>query len=84
MDCDIRNAIITHIQTNCPQGDDSLVIDEATRLDELVMDSLELLELIFALESQFGVETDEAQLGAVQTLGDIIMLVQRAQTTEAA
>jgi len=84
MNSDIRAAIISHIQTHCPQGDESLLIKETTRLDDLVMDSLELLELIFALESQFGVETDEAQLGEAQTIGDIIALVERASATEAA
>jgi acyl carrier protein len=80
----IATDIIEHINTHCPQGDEALQIDGNTRLDELVLDSLELLELVFALESRYGVQTDEGLLGDAETISDLVALINKAKATEAA
>ncbi len=81
---DLEAIVVSHIQTVCPQEDPSLVITSETRLDELVMDSLELLELVFALESQFAIEADEKLMSELQTVGDIMAMVEQALDAEAA
>jgi acyl carrier protein len=81
---EIESAIISHINTHCPQHDDHLVLNAGTRLDELVLDSLELLEMVFSLESRFGVETEEQRLSEVATIGDIVSMIEQAQACEAA
>jgi acyl carrier protein len=81
---EIESAIISYIHMHCPQNDAHLVLSAATRLDELVLDSLELLELVFAMESRFGIETEEESLGEVSTLGDLVMLIDQALSCQAA
>jgi len=80
----LQSAVISQINIRCPQGDANLTIDEQTRLDELVMDSLELLELIYTLEDQFSVQTDEKLLTELQTVGDITSLLSQAFITQTA
>ena len=77
-------AVISQINIRCPQGDSNLSIGEQTRLDELVMDSLELLELIYTLEEQFSIETDDKLLTELQTVGDITAMLEQARVSEPA
>ncbi len=79
-----ESAVISQINSRCPQGDSNLSIDEQTRLDELVMDSLELLELIYTLEEQFSIQTDDRLLTKLQTVGDITAMLEQAMVTESA
>jgi acyl carrier protein len=80
----LKSAVISQINIRCPQGDNNLTIDEQTRLDELVMDSLELLELIYTLEEQFSIQTDEKLMSELQTVGDITAMLEQACVTEPA
>jgi acyl carrier protein len=77
-------AVISQINIRYPQGDSNLSIGEQTRLDELVMDSLELLELIYTLEEQFSIETDDKLLTELQTVGDITAMLEQARVSEPA
>jgi acyl carrier protein len=77
-------AVISQINLRFPQGDEHLVIDESTRLDDLVMDSLDLLELVYTLEAQFSIQTDEKLLADLQTVGDITALLERGLVAETA
>ena len=80
----LEAAVISQINFRYPQGDSNLVIDERTRLDDLVMDSLELLELVYTLESQFSIQTDEKLLTELQTVGDITAMFEQALIMEPA
>ncbi len=80
----LESAVISQINFRCPQGDSNLIIDEKTRLDDLVMDSLELLELVYTLESQFAIQTDEKLLTELQTVGDITAMLEQAMVTDPA
>lgn len=45
-------------------------------VDDLDMDSIELVELIMSLEDEFGMEIDEEQLEGVRTIGDVLDLLE--------
>jgi acyl carrier protein len=49
-------------------------ITEATRLDELGLSSLQVSEIVFTLEDEYGVEFDPAKAADAQTLGDLLAL----------
>jgi len=51
------------------------VTPEASFADDLDADSLDLVELVMALEEQFGITVDEAELEGVQTVGQAFDLV---------
>ena len=51
------------------------VVPEAKFGDDLDADSLDLVELVMALEAEFGVEGPEEDLDGVQTVGQAYDLV---------
>lgn len=48
---------------------------EASFADDLDADSLDLVELVMALEEQFDITVDESELEGVQTVGQAFDLV---------
>jgi acyl carrier protein len=51
------------------------VTPEANFADDLDADSLDLVELVMALEEQFGITVDESELEGVETVGQAFNLV---------
>ena len=51
------------------------VTPEARFADDLDADSLDLVELVMALEEQFGVSVDESELEGVETVDQAFKLV---------
>ncbi len=56
-------------------------IDESTRFKEdLDADSLDLVEVVLALEEKFGIEISDDQIAGVKTVGEAADLVISKQT----
>lgn len=53
-------------------------IDEATVLDDLGISSLELADMVFSLEEEYGVEFDAAKAADVKTLGDLVAVANES------
>jgi acyl carrier protein len=53
------------------------VTKEASFADDLEADSLDLTELVMALEEEFDIEVDEDDLEDIRTVGDAYALVER-------
>ena len=51
------------------------VVPEAKFGDDLDADSLDLVELVMALEEEFGVEVPEEELDGIQTVGEAYQLI---------
>ena len=51
------------------------VVPEAKFGDDLKADSLDLVELVMALEEEFGVEVPEEELEGIETVGQAFDLV---------
>jgi acyl carrier protein len=51
------------------------VTREARFADDLDADSLDLVELVMALEEQFGITVDESELEGVETVDQAFLLV---------
>jgi acyl carrier protein len=52
---------------------------DALTFDELDADSLDMLELLSAVEDQFHVKFDKATLSNLQTVGDVVAAIAAAQ-----
>ena len=57
------------------QVEPSKIVPEARFADDLDADSLDLVELVMALEEQFGITVDESELEGVATVGQAFELV---------
>ena len=55
--------------------DESDVFEDASFIDDLGADSLDLVELVMALESEFGVTIPDEDVEAIKTVGDAVNYV---------
>ncbi len=44
----------------------------ATRLADLIQDSIDVIELIAVLSSEYGIAVDSMQLSRMETVGDVV------------
>jgi len=52
------------------------IVPEANFGDDLEADSLDLVELVMALEEEFGIEVPESDLEGIDTVGKAFALVE--------
>ncbi len=55
--------------------DEELVIEESTQLDELNADSLDAVEIIMALEDEYGIEISDEDAEQVRSVADIVKII---------
>lgn len=60
--------------------DASSISDKASLVDDLGADSLGIMELVLALEEQFGVEIDDDEKDNLVTVGDAIAYIRERST----
>lgn len=56
--------------------DESTITEASSFKDDLGADSLDLFELVMALEEEFGVEIPTEDLEQIATVGDVIKYVE--------
>jgi len=59
---------------------ESEVVPEANFVDDLGADSLDLTELIMAMEDEFGLEIDDEEAQNLRTVNDAIQYIESRQT----
>ena len=57
--------------------DEAEVTPEAHFIDDLGADSLDTVELVMALEEEFGVEISDEDAEKIQTVGDVIKYIEQ-------
>ena len=67
----IKNIIVEQLQVA-----ETSVTEEASFIDDLGADSLDLVELIMALEEEFGIEIPDADAEKVVTVGDVVNYIK--------
>ena len=55
------------------------VTPEAKFIEDLGADSLDTVELVMALEEEFGIEVPDEQAEKLQTVGDVIKYIEDLQ-----
>jgi acyl carrier protein len=55
------------------------VTTEAKFIEDLGADSLDTVELVMALEEEFGIEVPDEQAEKLQSVGDVIKYIEEAQ-----
>jgi acyl carrier protein len=63
--------------------DAKIVTEDASLQDDLGADSLDAVELIMAIEDEFDLEIDARQAGSIETVGDLIKLVDSLNSLKA-
>lgn len=60
--------------------DESEVTPEAHFIDDLGADSLDTVELVMALEEEFGIEISDEDAEKIQTVGDAVKYIEEHST----
>ena len=58
------------------------VVPEASFVDDLGADSLDTVELVMALEEEFGVEIPDEDAEKIQTVGDAIRYIDEKSSSK--
>lgn len=58
---------------------ENAVTPEASFIEDLNADSLDIVELVMALEEEFGVEIPDTEAEKIATVGDAIKFIEEAK-----
>jgi len=58
-------------------ADEADVTMEASIMDDLKADSLDLVDLIMTLEDEFGTEVPEEDVENIKTVGDLVQYIEK-------
>ncbi len=70
----VRDIIVDQLGVNADQ-----VTNEAKFIEDLGADSLDTVELIMALEEEFGIEVPDDEAEKLQSVGDVIKYIEENQ-----
>ena len=71
----VKDIIVEQLGVNADQ-----VTPEAKFIEDLGADSLDTVELVMALEEEFGAEIPDEDAEKLQTVGDVIKYVEEIQS----
>ncbi|HEY3318275.1 MAG TPA: acyl carrier protein [Coriobacteriia bacterium] len=66
----VRDVIVDQLNV-----DETEVTEEASFIDDLGADSLDIVELVMALEEQFGVSIPDEEAENIKTVGDAVTYI---------
>ena len=52
---------------------------ESTFVDDLAADSLDIVELVMAIEEEFGIEISDSDAEKIVTVGDVVNYIKECQ-----
>ena len=55
------------------------VTKEATFVDDLAADSLDIVELVMSIEEEFDIEIDDSEAEKIVTIGDVVEYIKKNQ-----
>lgn len=68
---------IKEIMVDTLACDENKITPEASIADDLSIDSLDAVELVMALEEEFGIKIPDEELGKLKTVQDIVDTVEK-------
>ena len=77
-DSDILNKI-RDVVADKLDADPSDITEDASFVDDLGADSLDVVELIMGLEDEFGIEISDEEAENIRTVGDAVAFIQDKQ-----
>jgi len=70
----VKKIIVEQLSVNADQ-----VTAEAKFIEDLGADSLDTVELVMALEEEFGIEVPDEQAEKLQSVGDVTKYIEETQ-----
>ncbi|MCA2411149.1 acyl carrier protein [Rhizobium leguminosarum bv. viciae 248] len=60
-----------------------LVLENSSLIDDLGADSLGVVEIVLAIEEEFGLDVDDEKADKISTVGDAIRYIEEVRTLRA-
>lgn len=79
MDRDAILEKVVQIVEDTLEIDEDTELDESTNLKDLGADSFDLLELVTALEDEFGTTMDDDAVERIATIGEVVDAIESAR-----
>ena len=79
MTMDVKNVVLAKLSEYAPDQINCSSIDINSTLKEMEFDSLALLQIIYELEEHFSITIDESELSRVDTIADLICVIDKTQ-----
>lgn len=76
---DIMEKVKNLIADQLDVADKDSITEGSSITDDLGADSLDVVDLVMALEDEFGVEIPEDEVENIKTVGDIIKYIEEKQ-----
>ncbi len=70
----VKKIVVEHLGVDADK-----VKTEASFIDDLGADSLDTVELVMAFEEEFGIEIPDDAAETIQTVGDAVKFIEKAQ-----
>jgi acyl carrier protein len=71
-DAEIRAAVLRQLGEIAPEADPEAIRDDADLRDQLDLDSMDMLNLVVAVDHELGVPIPESDYGLLATLNDMV------------
>ena len=71
---DVKAVVVEQLNVN--EGE---VKPESKFVDDLGADSLDVVELVMALEEKFEIEIPDEEAEKIQTVGDVVVYIEKAK-----
>ncbi len=60
-------------------ADEDSITMQTSFIDDLEADSLDLIELVMAIEEEFGLSIEDQDVGDIKTVGDVVNYISERQ-----
>ena len=60
-------------------ADEDSITMQTSFIDDLESDSLDLIELVMAIEEEFGLSIEDQDVGDIKTVGDVVNYISERQ-----
>jgi len=71
----VKKIVIEHLGVDADK-----VTEQASFIDDLGADSLDIVELVMAFEEEFGIEIPDDAAESIVTVGDAVKFIEKAQS----
>lgn len=78
---DIRGTVLAALAEIAPEIEGRRVDDDTNLLDELDLDSMDLVNLVAVLDDRLGIEIPERDYGELSTLGSAVAYLEARSPT---
>lgn len=83
MTTEVKTSVLRTLSGHVPVNVTQENLSESHKLDQLALDSLDMIEAVFELEEQFNIVLESHELTTLETVGDLINVITERLSSEA-